>query len=144
MSVHKECECSYDFVSKDEMCLTINKTFICLTKIPIFTEPLTFDSENVPTQHMMKFSFYFHIQFPIFSPTPQIYCPPVYPDMPALKFIMSFGEIFSVISRLAPDKHVPVCQNLLLCDFVILVSQLHEAVGSPLQLIGSELKERQR
>lgn len=28
----------YDFVSKDEMCLTINKTFIYLTKIPIFIE----------------------------------------------------------------------------------------------------------
>ncbi len=93
---------------------------------------------------MIKISFYFHIQFPIFSLTPQIYCPPVYPDMPELKFIMFFGEIFSVISRLAPDKHVPVCQNLLLCDFVILVSQLHEAVGNPLQFIGSELKERQR
>lgn len=28
----------YYLVSKDEMCLTINKTFICLTKIPIFIE----------------------------------------------------------------------------------------------------------
>lgn len=46
--------------------------------------------------------------------------------MTSSKLVMSPGEILSVIGRLAPHKHVPIGQNLLLGYFVILIRPIAE------------------